>query len=203
MRRSRKDPTLSSNGSRETFTEDVPWPSWPFIDTPGRTRYINLSKRCPPEFIPLAREFNQLIYMSRLEVRPYTLRSFMQGCRYFIAFLSVLDIESWPSSASKISAVLLQKFEDFMISPEAKRVYSQPANLNSVRNTTGTVRSLLRRGWRAGYFCGENSIDLGRFHRRPRLSERNAETAIYTESEFRRIKMALVEKRRQPRGEGL
>jgi hypothetical protein len=201
MRRTRKDPSLSDGSPRAIF-EDAPWPSWPFIETPGRKRNIDLNKGCPPELIELAREFNQIIYISRFEVRPYTLRAFAQACRYFLAFLSTLDSVKWPLSASKISAGILKKFQTFLSSREAIKIFPRGLNIKSAHSETMVFRSVLRHGWRAGYFSGANPVDLGRSSLAGATVPASTEK-MYTESEFRRIKMALAEKRKQTRGSSL
>jgi hypothetical protein len=200
MRGNRKDPTPFSEASGETnIFNDVPWPKWPYVESVGETHYLDFSVGCISKLQYLAREFSQIVYVSRYELRAITLKGRQASCRAFLRYLATTSPEEWPKNVSEIAAPLLDRFVAFMGLPESQRPFHHSSGLSTVVGMASELRTIIREGWRTGILRGAARPDLGHATGAPKKGGKTKEL-IYSFEEYKRIKIALAKKRRSPRG---
>lgn len=202
MRRPRIDHRLSSHSSKGSAPLQAPWPSWEYSSNPAAKRTINYSRSVPSTVLNLAKQFNETLYLLRLEHRPDGLKNYYFNSLTFLRFIATLPTHSRPTCISQIDTELVKEFISRMCGAEIERPFIHSSGQKTIEDCGRYVLRTVKSAWRLGILKGNLRPNLGRLKAPKRGSSLKPATIdVYTDGEHERIVRSAVACKSAGRGQ--
>lgn len=177
----------------------APWPAWEHSYTDKKSRFYNLSSQTSNGLEYLAREFNEALYVIRLEYSVETMPSIFYAIVIYLQYLEHIPRCEWPNSIADVSFKSLMQFVTRMSGMGQSRPFTHNMSNATLVDHARYVRRVVDRAWRSGVVLGRRPALTGNFPSYPRGNRANTET-VYSDEERRRIANAV--RRQIERGRG-